>query len=96
MASSLLGFWYRVDMFSGKFIPLGDPTAAASSPGDSTVCVYTPGADPEPMVCQALNAAATVPAPIASGRWKVLWSTLKSAWQGSTRTPLVLVTAAGE
>lgn len=92
MASSLVGLWYRVDTFSGRFIPLGDSGMAASSPGDSTVCV-TAVTDPEPMVAQALNAAATVPAPIAGGRWTVVWATLKAAWQGSTKTPLTATTA---
>ncbi len=92
MASSLVGLWYRVDTFSGRFIPLGDAVAAASSPGDSTVCV-TSVTDTEPMVCQALNAAANVPSPIAGGRWTVVWATLKAAWQGSTRASLSQTTA---
>jgi hypothetical protein len=90
--SSLVGYWYRLDPGNGKFYPLGDAATAANSPGDCTVCVTTPGADTEPTVCQALNVAATVPVPI-SGRWTVVWATLKAAWQGATRTPLVVTTA---
>jgi hypothetical protein len=93
MSSQLQGFWYRVDAFSGRYFPLGDAVAAASSPGDNTVCVTSPGADPEPMVCQALNAAASISAPVAGRRWTVVWATLKTAWQGSTTTPLVATTA---
>lgn len=90
--SSLVGLWYRLDPFSGRFLPLGLAAAAASSPGPCTVCV-TSVTDPEPMVCQALNAAAVVPVPLGGGRWTVVWATLKSAWQGSTTTPLVPTTA---
>lgn len=93
MASSLLGFWYRLEPFSGLFKPLG-PSAygAASSPGDNTVCVYTPGADTEPVICQQLNSgAAVMPTPLGGRRWKVLWATLKAASAGSP-TALVQVT----
>jgi hypothetical protein len=94
--SSLVGLWYRYNIVSGRFIPLGDPVAAANSPSDGCVCV-TSVTDPEPMVCQALNAAYLLPPPapntLSRGRWTVVWATLKAAWQGSTTTPLVVTTA---
>jgi hypothetical protein len=92
MASSLVGLWYRIDPFSGRFIWLGDSAAAASSPGQTCVCV-TSVTDPENLVYQALNAAAVVPMPLGGGRWTVVWATLKAAFQGSTTTPLVPTTA---
>ena len=93
MASSLTGLWYRIDPFSGRFIWLGDAVAGASSPGQTCVCVTAVGADPENWVFQALNSAVVVPMPLGSGRWTVVWATLKAAWLGSTTTPLVPTTA---
>jgi hypothetical protein len=91
--SSLTGLWYKIDPFSGKFLWLGDAVAAASSPGQTCVCVTAVGADPENWVFQALNSAAVVPMPLGSGRWTVVWATLKAAWLGSTTTPLLPTTA---
>ena len=91
MASSLVGLWYRLDP-SGRFLPLGDAVAAASSPGNYTVCV-TSVTDSENLVYQALNAAAVLPMPLTGNRWTVVWATLKAAFQGSSTTPLVPTTA---
>ena len=78
------GLYFRIDLTSGRFFPCGD----ASSPGDGTVCVA--GATDANAAAQALNAAASIPAPLA-GKWTVNYSTLAAAVQGGTRVTLTPV-----
>ena len=77
------GLVFQIDVMSGRFIPAGD---SGGSLGDGT-CIVTGSAPDLHTACAALNAAGSVPMPLA-GRWSVSYAALATAVQGGARIAL--------